>query len=135
MLKSFFKWLTEQPPGAGIQMNEITTLEDLEARIEASAETPLFLFKHSTSCPTSARAIRRITDFIAEAPDSSPEIYLIKVIESRDVSNAAAEQLGVEHASPQLILLKDSKAQWTTSHFNIQAPAIENAIKQHAAPA
>ncbi len=113
-------------------MNEITSLEDLEARIEASAQTPLFLFKHSTTCPTSARAIRRVTDFIAEAPDHYPEIYLIKVIEARAVSNAAAERLGVEHASPQLILVKDGQAQWTTSHFNIQAPAIENAIKQHA---
>ena len=135
MIKSFFKWLTEQPPGASIHMNEITSLEDLEARIEASAETPLFLFKHSTSCPTSARAIRRVTDFIAEAPDHYPEIHLIKVIESRAISNAAAERLGVEHASPQLILVKDGHALWTTSHFNIQAPAIENAIKQHATPA
>ena len=135
MLKSFFKWLTEQPPGAGIHMNEITSLEDLEAHIEASAETPLFLFKHSTSCPTSARAIRRITDFIAEAPDHYPEIHLIKVIESRAVSSAAAERLGVEHASPQLILVKDGRPQWTSSHFNIQAPAIEKAIEQYVAPA
>ena len=116
-------------------MNEITSLEDLEAHIEASAETPLFLFKHSTSCPTSARAIRRVTDFIAEAPDHYPEIHLIKVIESRAVSNAAAEGLGVEHASPQLILVKDGNAEWSASHFNIQAAAIEKAIEQYVVTA
>ena len=116
-------------------MNEITSLEDLEARIEASAQTPMFLFKHSTTCPTSARAIRRVTDFIAEAPEDYPEIHLIKVIEARAVSNAVAEGLGVEHASPQLILVKDGKAQWSTSHYNIRGPAIEKAIAKYAAPA
>ena len=37
-------------------MEEITTLDQLEARLASSDAAPLFLFNHSTRCPISADA-------------------------------------------------------------------------------
>ena len=56
--------------------------------------------------------------------DGAPEVRMVKVIESRPVSNAIAEALGVEHKSPQLILVRERKALWSTSHFDISAKNI-----------
>ena len=116
-------------------MKEIATKEDLERRIESSSEKPVLFFKHSTSCATSARANRRMQNFVETAPDNLPEVYMIKVIESRQISNAVVEELGIEHASPQVILVKDGKAVWSASHFNIQGPAIEKALEKYGVTA
>ncbi len=116
-------------------MKAITTKEDLVRQIESSNEKPVLLFKHSTTCATSARANKRMQKFVEAAPDNFPEVYMVNVIESRLVSNAVADELGIEHASPQIILVKDGKAVWTASHFNIQGPAIEKALEKYGVTA
>lgn len=114
-------------------MKEIETIEDLELHIERSKEKPVLFFKHSTSCATSARANQRMKTFIEAAPENFPEVYMIKVIESRPVSDAVTRALEVEHASPQVVLVKDGKAVWSASHYNVQGPAIEKALEKHGA--
>ena len=114
-------------------MQEIVQPEELESVIGKSAEQPLFLFKHSTRCPISAGAYRRVSDFLADADDAGnehPPVYLINVVESRPVSNAIQKALGVIHQSPQLILVKDGKSVWSTSHHNINADNIHKAIAE-----
>jgi bacillithiol system protein YtxJ len=112
-------------------MKELTSLDAWEAAFAASDEKPIFLFKHSTRCPISAGAHDRVVSFLAHAPQGRPEFYLIKVIESRPVSNAIAETLGVPHQSPQLILLKGRKAVWFSSHYGITEDSVTDAIKEH----
>ena len=117
-------------------MIEITTIEQLDACLEASGDKPLFIFKHSTRCPISSRANVRVREFIESPPTSgeaAPEIYLLKVVESRAVSNALAGQLGIMHQSPQLLLIDKGKCTWHTSHHNINARNIEKAIQSAAA--
>jgi len=117
-------------------MDEITTTEQLDAALAATAERPAFFFKHSTACPVSAGALRRTNEYIARnqsADADLPHFYLIKVIESRPVSNALAKKIGVEHKSPQLILVDQGRAAWHTSHFDINAENIERALLAHAA--
>ena len=43
--------MTHQPPHA---ITPLESLEQLDAAIARSAETPVLLFKHSTTCGTSA---------------------------------------------------------------------------------
>jgi len=112
-------------------MNEITTMEQMEAAVKASTEHPVFIFKHSTACPVSAGALRRANEYIAKceaAGTELPPFYLIKVIEARPVSNALAQKVGVQHASPQLLLLDQGRAAWHTSHFDINGENIEKAL-------
>lgn len=116
-------------------MTELTTLEELEACLAASQEKAIFIFKHSTACPVSAEALNRTTTFLSDAPEDCPDFYLVKVIESRPVSNEIAERLSIEHKSPQLILVKDTQGVWSSSHLFISAGAIEWAINNHISDA
>ncbi len=115
-------------------MIEITTIEQLDACLKASGDAPLFIFKHSTRCPISSGANARIAKFLLSIEDENlPEFYLLKVVESRNVSSALADQLHVPHQSPQLLLIDKGKCTWHTSHHNINAGNIEKAIQSSAA--
>lgn len=110
-------------------MKELATPEELKAAIEQSDQQPIFLFKHSTACPISAGAYSRVRDFLQEAADAPP-FFLIKVIESRPLSNQIASQLNVRHQSPQLILVHRREALWDVSHNAIDAAAIQEALRR-----
>jgi bacillithiol system protein YtxJ len=124
-MRSLFDWLSGEKESG---MNELTQTQEFEAVLEASNAAPQLIFKHSTACPTSASAYRRMADFIATAPAGTPPVHLVKVIESRPVSNAIAQQLGVTHQSPQIILLNQGAAVWNTSHGSITAQSITQAL-------
>lgn len=111
-------------------MKEMTTIQEWEACLKVSEERPVFVLKHSTRCPVSAAAHERVTEYVQAAAKDVPAVYLVNVIESRPVSNAVAADLGVEHQSPQLILVKDRKALWSASHLAIGRKAIEGALQQ-----
>ena len=113
-------------------VKELTTIEEWEACLSASQTRPLFILKHSTRCPISAGTHDAVVRFIAKAGATGPEFCMVKVVESRPISNAIADALGVEHKSPQLILLKDGQAVWSASHYGINAENIAEAIKLHA---
>lgn len=114
-------------------MTELTTMEQFEAKTGAAEEQPVFIFKHSTTCPISAGAYRRVQDYLRMAGESAPEFCLIRVLESRPVSNAIAERLGVAHQSPQLLLVRGGRCVWHTSHYDITAESIEKALRERAA--
>ena len=113
-------------------MTELTTLEEWTQRLATSTENPFFVFKHSTECPISAGAAFRTNAWLKKATKDTPKFYFVKVIERRPVSQKIAKNIDVKHESPQLLLLKDGKHVWNTSHEDITAKAIEGAIKKHA---
>jgi bacillithiol system protein YtxJ len=53
---------------------------------------------------------------------------MVLVIEDREVSNAMEDQLGVEHESPQVIVVSRGKPVWHAAHFRVTAEALEEAI-------
>lgn len=110
------------------QMIEITEAAALENVMARSAQTPVFIFKHSNRCPISARAANRVGEYLAQNPPGMPPVYLIDVIASRPLSNVVAEATGVTHASPQMLLIRDGKAVWSASHGVISGEAIATAL-------
>lgn len=128
-----FAKLDLNPVVGGTTLNEITSTDALHGVIAASSEEPVFLYKHSTACPTSARAGARVEEYFGAGDEDVPACYMIKVIESRAVSNAIEAELGVRHESPQLILVRDGKAVWHTSHSAIRAENIATALAEHVA--
>jgi len=114
-------------------MKEIMSLDDWEACLAASDDKPVWVFKHSTRCPVSTAAHTCVTKYEDGAPEIAPEVRMVKVIESRPVSNAIAEALEVAHQSPQLILLRGRKALWSASHYDISAENIARALDKFVA--
>lgn len=108
-------------------MTKLTTSDQLQAALEASKDKPLLLFKHSTRCPTSAGAHQQVKSYLQNEPNEAVEYALIHVVEDRPVSLEAADVLGVQHESPQVILVKNQAPVWHTSHSHITV----DALKQH----
>ncbi|WP_336885184.1 bacillithiol system redox-active protein YtxJ [Caldalkalibacillus salinus] len=113
-----------------MHIQELTTIDEWTDLLKTSHDKKVWVFKHSTTCPISAEAWSQYQKYIQQ--DTSDDIVYtyVKVIESRPVSNQVAEGLGVEHASPQAILVKSEKAVWHDSHWNITEKALDTAVQQ-----
>jgi bacillithiol system protein YtxJ len=107
----------------------VKTPEDLLQLIQLSQERPVFLFKHSSRCPISAWAIRQYQSFAKNLdPASRLNCALIRVIEERNLSEEVTRQLGVEHESPQLLLISRGKVIWHDSHWSLTKDKMQAAI-------
>ena len=112
----------------------LTELAALDEAIASSAERPVFVYKHSTVCPVSARAADHYhgfaDDFADEDASTPPPLFTqVMVIENRDLSNEIESRLGIRHESPQLLLLRDGKVTWHASHFSISGKSIKSALE------
>jgi bacillithiol system protein YtxJ len=98
---------------------EITTLEEWNELLEKSSERGQVILKHSTTCPVSANAFKEFENYLKQTPNASVDYTLVKVIESRPVSNQIAEDLNVKHESPQIIYFKDKSKYWSATHWAV----------------
>ncbi|SDX50830.1 bacillithiol system protein YtxJ [Marininema mesophilum] len=111
-----------------MQWKEISTQDEWQEMLNRSQERPLLVMKHSTRCPVSANAWKECETYITTTSHKDVDYVLVKVIESRDVSNKVAEDLNVQHKSPQTILVKNNEAVWNTSHWHITQDSLEEAL-------
>ena len=84
--------------------------------VERSFTIPQVIFKHSTRCGTSAMILSRLERSAAEG---NIEFYFLDLIKYRDISNQVADQFGVYHESPQLLLIKNGECTYDESHMGI----------------
>ena len=108
-------------------MKELSTLTDLNAVFDQEIAV---LYKHSTRCPISAGANEKLEGLLAANPDAP--IYKVDVHEARGLSQSISERTGVEHQSPQVIVLRRGKPAWTRARMEISA---EGVAEQIGAPA
>ena len=102
-------------------MWKYTTVVDAEELLNSQQAT--VIFKHSTRCSISSMALDRVLKKETVINESA-NVVLIDVIRSRPVSLQLAKDLNVEHASPQLIIVKGGKVIYTESHKGIKPDAI-----------
>lgn len=104
----------------------IESVDQLDDILEDDAI--LFVLKHSTSCPISAEAKQAFDAFAIKHEDNKDiRLFQINVIEHREVSNKVAALFGILHESPQLLVIKNKKVLFETSHWDI---TLENLEKQ-----
>jgi bacillithiol system protein YtxJ len=97
----------------------LTSLEQLDQIDAASASQPILLFKHSTRCSISSAALNRLESAWTAADDAAHTVHYLDLIKYRDVSNAIAERYGVQHESPQLLVIRNGQCAHHASHFGI----------------
>lgn len=114
----------------GPHVEEIKSFDDWDRVRKASADESILVFKHSTECPVNAKAAYRVNQWLEEQGDDAPRMVFVKVIETKPVSAKIAEDLSIEHQSPQVLLVEDGKGVWSTSHEEITAEAIEKALDE-----
>lgn len=101
--------------------------DDWSEALEHSSETPVLIFKHSSACPVSGRAHENMEQL---GQDDPVPIYKVVVQEHRSVSDEIAEELDVRHETPQAILLHQQEPVFDTSHFDVTADTIREALQR-----
>lgn len=100
------------------QIKEEKDLQDVLQKEEA-----FLLFKHSNTCPISARAYEQYQRYLEEYPEING--YFLTVQESRPLSNAIAERYAIKHESPQIFYISNGEVKWHAQHLEITKEAIE----------
>ena len=103
------------------KIDDRTTLDNLFAD---SKTKPVIVFKHSNACSISSRAYREMEQF-------EGQVNILVVQSAREVSRELANLTGVRHETPQVIVLRDGKAVWDASHFDVKATAVADAVASH----
>lgn len=97
----------------------LTTLAQLDEVDAASRKGPVLIFKHSTRCNISSGALNRLERAWTPADDAAQTIFHLDLLAHRDISNAIAERYGVEHESPQVLVIRDGKCVHVSAHLGI----------------
>jgi bacillithiol system protein YtxJ len=63
------------------------------------------------------------------AEDTDLPVYKLVVQKSRALSNEIAEALGVQHETPQAIVLDQKEPVFDTSHFDVTADTVREALR------
>lgn len=106
------------------QFTQITETNEFEQLLARSHESPIVLFKHSTTCPISSAAYKQMSQV-------ENDVSMVVVQRARNVSSEIAERTGIRHESPQVIVLRNGAAAWSASHFDITASAVEQAVREY----
>ncbi|OEK06408.1 bacillithiol system redox-active protein YtxJ [Roseivirga misakiensis] len=118
-------WKKSNKSNEGVNWHELSSVNQLDSLIEESKEQPVLIYKHSTRCSISSMVLDRL-ERSWSSEGNNIKAYYLDLISFRDVSNAIAENFGIYHESPQVILLKDGKATFNASHMSISFSAIKD---------
>lgn len=94
--------------------------DELMAALEQTKQKPVLFFKHSTRCSISSMALHRFEQEW-NATESKTELFFIDLLRFRAVSNLLTEISGVEHASPQVVVLFAGEVIYDASHSSIRS--------------
>ena len=107
--------------GNFFKIDDRATLDNL---LTDSKEKPVIVFKHSTACSISSRAYREM--------EKLDGVNLLEVQSAREISRELANLTGVRHETPQVIILRDGKAVWNASHFDVKAADVLKAVESNS---
>jgi bacillithiol system protein YtxJ len=106
----------------------LTQPEQLTELAQASHEQPVLIFKHSTTCSISAAAKGKIERQWADSGLDLP-IYYLDLLRFRPLSAQIAQQFGIQHESPQLLLIQDGECRYDASHMGIRLSDVKTMVK------
>jgi bacillithiol system protein YtxJ len=98
--------------------------ETLQSLLAASNQRPILVFKHSNSCGISSRAYREMEEL--------ENVNLLEVQTARELSRELAAITGVPHETPQVIVLRNGKAVWHASHYDVKAVVVAEAMQANS---
>lgn len=103
------------------EINQISTLDQLDSLFERSSIEPVVIFKHSNSCGISSHVLEM-------ASEIDGELNVIVIQQNRDLSNEVTRRTGYTHQSPQAFVLVDGKPVYHATHYGINPEAINATV-------
>jgi bacillithiol system protein YtxJ len=123
LFKNIFGSSGEVNQSSKIEWRQLTDLGQLNEIIDLSNEKAVLIFKHSTRCSISRFALKQFENEFDLEGKITP--YFLDLLNHRDVSNEIANRFDVFHQSPQILLIKNGKSIFSTSHDDIDAKFLE----------
>ena len=121
-LKNMFGTSEENNSVSKVGWRQLTDLGQLNEIVDLSTEKPVAIFKHSTRCSISRMVLKQFESEFDLQDKVDP--YFLDLLEHRDISNEIASRFGVQHQSPQIIVIKDGKAVYNASHESVDVQKI-----------
>jgi len=109
--------------------NTIQSATDLAEIKRKSHENPVVIFKHSTRCSISSMALDRLQRSWNEAEMEGVVPYFLDLIAHRGLSDQIAQEFGVDHESPQVLVIDREKCVYDTSHMGINYRELQQFAK------
>lgn len=101
--------------------------EQVKEIAEISASTPVLIFKHSTTCGISRMALKQFEkEYDLDKKQIEP--YFLDLKQYKSLSNLVASHFGVQHESPQVLLIKNGNAVYNESHGGINVGAVKERL-------
>jgi bacillithiol system protein YtxJ len=100
---------------------EIDDVESLDRFIADAGDGAAIVFKHSNTCGISARVYREMSQ--VKRP-----VGIVIVQHARDVSDEIERRFGIQHETPQALIVRGDRVLWSASHYAIKAHAVEEVL-------
>ena len=125
IFKNLFGSSGEDKSPSKVDWINLVDIGQLESITNEQQKTTI-IFKHSTRCGISKFVLRQFENNF----DLNGEViaYFLDLLQHRDISNEIAIRFGVPHQSPQMLVIKDGKAIYNSSHDSIEAEILKNFI-------
>lgn len=120
----FFSRKKQKPQDHWQNISDIDSFQEL---LEKSNEKPLVIFKHSNRCSISSMALSRFSDYAEDIAEKS-YLALVDVVADRSVSMHIADEISVQHQSPQVLVIKNNKVIFHNSHNGINGAQVLNVL-------
>ncbi|MBO0939864.1 bacillithiol system redox-active protein YtxJ [Fibrella sp. HMF5335] len=105
---------------------KLTDATQLDHIIDESAERPVLIFKHSTTCSISAMALSRMERNWSDAAGIKP--YYLDLLAHRPISAQIAQTFGIDHQSPQVLLIQNGECVYDASHMAISFQTLTQVV-------
>jgi bacillithiol system protein YtxJ len=106
----------------------LTELSQIDQIIEESKSQPVLVLKHSTTCSISNTALNRLERQYKQEQVGQLKPYYLDLLRFRPISAQLTQSFGIEHQSPQVLLIKNGKCTYHESHFGISFAGIAEEV-------
>ncbi len=91
-----------------------------------SAKQPVLIFKHSTTCAISAMALSRMERNWQDKAGIKP--YYLDLLSNRALSTQVSRTFGIDHESPQILLIQNGECVYDASHTSISFASLTSQV-------
>jgi bacillithiol system protein YtxJ len=109
-----------------VNWNKLTDENQLESIKKESFHQPILVFKHSTTCGISSATLGRLERKWNDAEAGNLKPYYLDLLRFRSISSKIAQEFGVQHESPQVLIIENGKAVYDASHYDIDFSSIKS---------
>lgn len=126
-LKNIFNSDDSNNKKTSINWIPLTEVEQLDEIKNVSNNKPILIFKHSTRCGISRMALKNFERSF-DIESNQLAIYLLDLLQFREISNEITSKFKVQHQSPQAIVIFKEQVIYHDSHYDISVEAIKERL-------